>query len=372
MYNQSGFYWSKRQVSDSGTRWDICKSATRTRQITTPAPHHSVFWQAKCPSCCPTNSWVSADGCNLDWFVIRSGVCQGWMVAPDLFLTPMDWLLNHINHRAFLGTTIGTEAFTNPDFADDVAFLTETLSVLVLPLEIMNQEANSLGLQVNWLKTKIQTTHSSFTPRVPAAGDNVEVTESFTYLGVDIHNTRSTEHDIRKCTALACNCIASLDCNIWHSSISRSTKLRLYRVFILPVIFSGAKTWSPTRQILRNIDASDQLCLRHILRISWWDCISIKEVCRCTDQPPLTYIIRTTFLKFFNHIAHADLSMDHSWALTSSVAGLPRDWNCRSGRPFQTWVTPLSIGLATAYYRAQNQHTWWALVETATSTGQAT
>ena len=43
-------------VSGSGIRWAICKSAPRSRQITTPAPHHSVFLQAGCPSCRPTNS----------------------------------------------------------------------------------------------------------------------------------------------------------------------------------------------------------------------------------------------------------------------------------------------------------------------------
>ena len=30
-------------VSGSGISWAICKSAPRSRQITTPAPHHSVF-----------------------------------------------------------------------------------------------------------------------------------------------------------------------------------------------------------------------------------------------------------------------------------------------------------------------------------------
>ena len=43
-------------VSGSGISWAICKSAPRSRQITTPAPQHSVFLQAGCPSCCPTNS----------------------------------------------------------------------------------------------------------------------------------------------------------------------------------------------------------------------------------------------------------------------------------------------------------------------------
>jgi len=31
-------------VSSSGISWAICKSAPRSRQITMPAPHHSVFY----------------------------------------------------------------------------------------------------------------------------------------------------------------------------------------------------------------------------------------------------------------------------------------------------------------------------------------
>jgi len=44
------------EARDSGIRWAICKSAPRSRQITTSAPHHSSFLQAGCPSCQPTNS----------------------------------------------------------------------------------------------------------------------------------------------------------------------------------------------------------------------------------------------------------------------------------------------------------------------------
>ena len=43
-------------MSGSGISWDICKSAPSSRQITTPAPHRSVFLQAGCPCCRPTNS----------------------------------------------------------------------------------------------------------------------------------------------------------------------------------------------------------------------------------------------------------------------------------------------------------------------------
>jgi len=47
--------WEQDTVSGSGIRWAICISAPRPRQITTPAPHHSVL-QAGCPFCCQTIS----------------------------------------------------------------------------------------------------------------------------------------------------------------------------------------------------------------------------------------------------------------------------------------------------------------------------
>jgi len=49
-------------VSRSGISWAVCKSAPRSRQITTPATHHSVFLQAGCPSCRPTNSVKALKG----------------------------------------------------------------------------------------------------------------------------------------------------------------------------------------------------------------------------------------------------------------------------------------------------------------------
>jgi len=124
--------------------------------------------------------------------------------------------------------------------------------------------------------------------------------------------------------------MCSLNRNIWHSSISLATKVQLYRVFILPVIICRAETWSPTQQLSRSIDAFDQWCLHDKLQISWRDRISDEELRRRTDQPPLTHIFHTTRLKFFDHIARADPSMDHNRALRSSVVPLTRDWNCRS------------------------------------------
>jgi len=47
----------KETVSGSGISWDICNSAPHSRQITTPAPHRSVFYRPDAlPAAQPTAS----------------------------------------------------------------------------------------------------------------------------------------------------------------------------------------------------------------------------------------------------------------------------------------------------------------------------
>ena len=47
----------QESVSGSGISWAVCKSATRSRQITMPAPHHSVFYRPDAlPAAQPTAS----------------------------------------------------------------------------------------------------------------------------------------------------------------------------------------------------------------------------------------------------------------------------------------------------------------------------
>jgi len=48
-------------VSGSGISWDICKSAPRSRQITMPAPHHSVF-TGRMPFLSPNQQRQSTEG----------------------------------------------------------------------------------------------------------------------------------------------------------------------------------------------------------------------------------------------------------------------------------------------------------------------
>jgi len=63
----------------------------------------------------------------------------------------------------------------------------------------MNEEAQPLGLTINWAKTKIQTTDITV-PRgstVQVGGSNVEVVDTFTYLFLVVNFTAQVEASMK-------------------------------------------------------------------------------------------------------------------------------------------------------------------------------
>ena len=70
-------------------------------------------------------------------------------------------MMEHVVHRGITGVTQEKEVFTDLDFVDDVSLLAEMFEVLVLALTVMQEQASTFGLQINWLKTKILQVPSS-------------------------------------------------------------------------------------------------------------------------------------------------------------------------------------------------------------------
>ena len=99
-------------------------------------------------------SYVRVDGNTGDCFLIKSGVRQGCILAPDCFDVGMDWVLDHSTHQAMHDATLGSDAFKDFDYADDVALLSELPSLLLSALEIFAEEAAPIGLLSKGRKRK--------------------------------------------------------------------------------------------------------------------------------------------------------------------------------------------------------------------------
>ena len=271
-----------------------------------------------------TCNCVLADGTTSDWFQVNCGVRQGCRIAADLFAAPMDWLMERTVHRGCSGCTLGREVFTDLDFADDTALLAEMLEVLLLAPEVMNEEATPLGLEINWLKTKIQEIgeppHTETS--VAICNAQVKLVESFVYLGSAQHRNGSSDTEIRRRIAIAPDCMTQINRHIWKSSISVSTKVRLYKVYILPVLLYCCDTWTVTKQLSDRIDAFDMWCLRKILRIPYTRHVTNVEVRRVTGCPAASRLVRMRRLQLFGHLADEE---DHHRVLVAAMSNPPKD-----------------------------------------------
>ena len=107
-----------------------------------------------------------------------------------------------------IGVTLGKEVFTDLDFADDVSLLAEMLEVLVFVLTVMQEEASTFGLQMNWSKTKIlQVSYSSSSSTVQVADGHVEVVDAFVYLGCMIDSSDGSRGEVLRRIGLARSCM---------------------------------------------------------------------------------------------------------------------------------------------------------------------
>ena len=71
----------------------------------------------------------------------------------------------------------------------------------MVALGVVNEESELLGLQVSWVKTKIQAFNDVLDAAilsVRVCGEDVEVMERFTYLGSDIHVSAGWEAEVNR------------------------------------------------------------------------------------------------------------------------------------------------------------------------------
>jgi len=201
-------------------------------------------------------------------------------MSLDSFATGMDYLLERSVGIGMNGVSFGDHSYTDLDFADDVCLLTELLELLVLVLEALAIEAESLGVrgQLSENDDAGFRQHSGCPPSVTVLQQEVSTVEEFVYLGTLIHSPTHSFPDITRRSAFTRTAMQSLDKQLWQSRLSLSTKLRLYNACILPIFLYGSECWVITKEDARRINALHQWCLRMLLGIKWYHFISNDEV----------------------------------------------------------------------------------------------
>ena len=221
-------------------------------------------------------------------FTVLTGVEQGCLLSPFLFLLCIDWTMNQTTHNKNTGIQWSlTEQLEDLDFADDIALLSHSHQQMREKSQLLETTAAGLGLKINGAKTKIMRRNNKSMSPINIGDQTLEEVIKFTYLGSVIAVNGGTEEDVKSRIGKARTTFNILN-NIWKTkNISLNTKLKIFNSNVKSVLLYGSETWKTTNTITSKLQTFINHCLRHILRIFWPNRISNTNLWERTNQEPI-------------------------------------------------------------------------------------
>ena len=127
----------------------------------------------------------------------------------------------------------------------------------------VKEENGKFGLKLNIQKTKIMASGPITSWEID--GETVETQSDFIFLGSKITADGDCSHEIKRHLLLGRNIMANLDSIFKIRDISFSTKVRLVKAMVFPVVMYGCESWTVKKAESQRIDAFELWCWRRLL-----------------------------------------------------------------------------------------------------------
>ena len=194
---------------------------------------------------------VRANGTLSDYFNCPVGLKQGCLASPKLF----SLFINELAHIMQSSDDIkGIQILPNDIeilllmFADDVALLSDTICGLQRKLNILKDFSDDSCLTVNIQKTKIMVFKRGGRPAYNEHwtydGANIEVVQSFTYVGVTF-TSRLSLNEMAKDLALKGKraLLAILSSMYKYGQLPHHVYFKIFDTKISPILLYGSELW---------------------------------------------------------------------------------------------------------------------------------
>lgn len=268
-------------------------------------------------------STVQFDGNISDPFKIQSGVKQGCVLAPTLFGIFFALLLKYAFGQHTEGIYLHSRSdgkLFNPSrlkaktkvrqvpirdmlFADDAAIATHTEDELQYLMDQFSKACDDFGLTISVKKTQILHQGTETNPNITLNNDTLVNVDKFTYLGSTVTCNLSLDVEINQRIAKAATTLGRLSERVWdNNSLTRSTKMGVYRACVLSTLLYGSETWTTYACQERRLNTFHQRSLRRILGISWRDKVTNTDILSMARLPSLLNILRQRRLRWIGHV----------------------------------------------------------------------
>ena len=139
--------------------------------------------------------------------------------------------------EAQTGIKISRRNINNLRYADDTTLMAEREEELKSLLMKVKEESEKVGLKLNIQKTKIMA--SGPITSWERDGETVEMVSNFSFLGSKITADGDCSHEIKRHLLLGRKVMTNLDSILKSRDIILSTKVRLVKAMVFPVVMYG-------------------------------------------------------------------------------------------------------------------------------------
>ena len=99
--------------------------------------------------------------------------------------------------------------------------------------------------------------------------ETMKTMTDFIFLGFKITADGDCSHEIKRCLLFGRKVMTNLDSILKTRNIALSTKVRLVKAMVFPIVIYGYESWPIKKAERQRIDAFELWCWRRPLRVPW-------------------------------------------------------------------------------------------------------
>ena len=273
-------------------------------------------------------------------FAITTGVRQGSILSPLLFIFIVDWIMMTATHDKNFGIQLEETLITDLDFADDIALLEDNINLAQDFLDSVCHTAAAAGLEANIPKTKVLAYHDDEV-QITCHNTVLQNVPYFPYLGSNVTVDMDITPEIRSRIAKATGNASRLN-KLWEKKdIPTNIKIKIYKACVRSTLLYGCESWALCKSHIASLDSFEVRCARKFLPNSFRK--TSEEIRKEAHLgPSIEPVIRERRLKWCGHTLRMSIERFPKNALAFERNS---SWKRRSGGQKTSWRKMISSDL---------------------------
>ena len=155
----------------------------------------------------------------------------------------------------------------NLRYADDTTLMAESEEELRNLLMKVKEESEKVSLKLNIQKANIMASSPITSWQID--GETMETMRDFIFLGSKITADGDCSHEIKRLLLLGRKVMTNLDSILKSRDVALSTKVRLVKAMVFPVVMYGCESWTIRKVTAEELMFFELWYWRRLLRVPW-------------------------------------------------------------------------------------------------------